>query len=88
MADVGALGPASLGREARRRAWWEGPAQPALPVLADLAPAPGSLPSLAQALAAVPEHRHPRGFKRYQPPYPLVPMLLLLVVGVLWGRRG
>lgn len=49
---------------------------------------PGSLPSLAQALAAVPEHRHPRGFKAAQPPYPLVPILLVLLVGLLCGHRG
>jgi DDE_Tnp_1-associated/Transposase DDE domain len=88
MTDATTPVPSSSKPDAQRRASWEGPAQPALPVLADLAPASGSLPSLAQALAAVPEHRHPRGFKAQQPPYPLVPMLLLLVVGVLCGRRG
>ena len=88
MTKAAAPVPASARCEAGRRAWWEDPPQPALPVLADLAPTMGSLPSLAQALAAVPEHRRPRGFKAHQPPYPLVPMLLLLVVGVLCGRRG
>ena len=48
----------------------------------------GSLPSVAEALATVPEHRHPRGYQAAAPPYPLVPMLLLLLVGVLCGRRG
>jgi DDE family transposase len=51
-------------------------------------PLPGSLPSLAAALAAVPEHRRPRGYNLDQPPYPLVPLLLLLVVGVLVRRAG
>lgn len=78
----------TAGSETRTGAWWEGPKQLVLPVIAEVAPAPGTLPSLAEALAAVPEHRHPRGFKAHQPPYPLVPMLLLLVVGVLGGRRG
>ncbi len=72
----------------RKSAWWEGPQQLVLPVVGEVAPGPGTLPSLAAALAAVPEHRRPRGFKAHQPPYPLVPMLLLLVVGVLCGRRG
>jgi len=49
---------------------------------------PGSLPSLLKALAAVPEHRRPRGYRKDEPPYPLVPMLLLLLVGTLCGRRG
>jgi len=49
---------------------------------------PGSLPSLQKALAAVPEHRRPRGYRKDEPPYPLVPMLLLLLVGTLCGRRG
>ena len=48
----------------------------------------GSLPSLAAALASVPEHRRPRGYRETEPPYPLVPLLLLLLVGVLCGRRG
>jgi DDE_Tnp_1-associated/Transposase DDE domain len=76
------------GSGTRTDAWWDSPKQLVLPVVAEVAPAPGSLPSLAAALAAVPEHRRPRGFKAHQPPYPLVPMLLLLVVGVLCGRRG
>ena len=67
---------------------WEGAKQLVLPDVERLTPAAGSLPSLAQALGAVPEHRHPRGFKAHQPPYPLVPMLLLLLIGVLSGRRG
>jgi hypothetical protein len=49
---------------------------------------PGSLPSLQKALAAVPEHRRPRGYRKDEPPYPLVPMLLLLLVGTLCGLRG
>jgi len=48
----------------------------------------GSLPSLAAALARVPEHRRPRGYRAAEPPYPLVPLLLLLLTGVLCGRRG
>jgi hypothetical protein len=78
----------TAGSETRTGAGWEGPKQLVLPVLAEVAPASGTLPSLGAALAAVPEHRHPRGFKAHQPPYPRVPMLLLLLVGVLCGRRG
>lgn len=59
-----------------------------LPLVADVPVAPGSLPSLAKALEAVPEHRRPRGFRKEDPPFPLVPALLLLIVGVLCGRRG
>lgn len=62
--------------------------QPALPLMEEVAVAPGSLPSLAKALEAVPEHRKPRGFRAEQPPVLLIPSLLLLVVGVLIGRRG
>ena len=51
-------------------------------------PAPGRLPSLAAALARVPEPRRPRGYRAAEPPYPLVPLLLLVLVGVLCGRRG
>lgn len=54
----------------------------------DIPTQPGSLPSLANALRAVPEHRKPRGYRKDEPPYPLVPMLLLLLVSVLCGRRG
>ena len=79
---------ATGGSGTRTGAWWDRPKQLVLPAVAEMAPTPGSLPSLAAALAAVPEHRRPRGFKAHQPPYPLVPMLLLLVVGVLCGRRG
>ena len=74
--------------ETRTGVRWAGFGQRVLPEVERLAPAAGSLPSLARALAAVPDHRRPRGFKRHQPPYPLVPMLLLLLVGVLSGRRG
>jgi DDE family transposase len=88
MTESAAGGMASGASGRRAGAWWESPQQLVLPVVAAVAPAPGSLPSLAAALAAVPEHRRPRGFKAHQPPYPLVPMLLLLVVGVLCGRRG
>jgi hypothetical protein len=52
------------------------------------APAPGSLPSLAKALEAVPEHRKPRAFRPEHPPVLLIPALLELIVGVLIGRRG
>jgi hypothetical protein len=69
-------------------AWQRGGPQLPLPEVAAGTVAPGSLPSLAAALAAVPEHRHPRGFKAHQPPYPLVPLLLLLLAGLLCGRRG
>lgn len=62
--------------------------QPVLPGVGEVPLAPGSLPSLAAALEAVPEHRQPRGFKAHQPPYPLVALLLLLVTGLLCGRRG
>jgi hypothetical protein len=48
----------------------------------------GSMPSLMAELGSVPEHRRPRGYKAQEPPYPLVPMLLLLILGVLCGRRG
>lgn len=78
--------PADPGGRTGR--WWHAPEQLELPGIAEIAPAAGTLPSLARALAAVPEHRRPRGFKAHQPPYPLVPMLLLLIVGVLCGRRG
>lgn len=71
-----------------RRAWQRASPQLPLPELAAVAIAPGSLPSLAAALAAVPEHRHPRGFKAHQPPYPLVSLLLVLLAGLLCGRRG
>lgn len=69
---------------------WSGsvPQQLPLPVMADVPVAPGSLPSLAKALEAVPEHRRPRGFRAEQPPVPLIPTLLLLLVSVLCGRRG
>ena len=59
-----------------------------LPIVSEVAIQPGSLPSLAKALEAVPEHRKPRGFKAHQPPVPLIPTLLLLMAGVLCGRRG
>lgn len=68
---------------------WTGAAiQPLLPTLGVVPLALGSLPSLAAALAAVPEHRRPRGYKADQPPYPLVPLVLVLLVGLLCGRRG
>jgi hypothetical protein len=56
--------------------------------MTEVATAPGSLPSLAKALEAVPDHRKPRGFRADQPPVLLIPSLLLLLVGVLIGRRG
>src|SRR5579883_708808 len=62
--------------------------QPALPLMDEVATAPGSLPSLAKALESVPDHRKPRGFRGDQPPVLLIPSLLLLIVGVLIGRRG
>jgi len=60
----------------------------AFPFMNEIPPQPGSLPSLAHALGAVPEHRQPRGYRKEAPPYPLVPMLLLLLIGVLCGRWG
>ncbi len=62
--------------------------QLALPMMSEVAIQLGSLPSLAKALEAVPEHRKPRGFKAHQPPVPLIPTLLLLIAAVLCGRRG
>ena len=62
--------------------------QMAFPFMNEIPPQPGSLPSLAHALGAVPEHRQPRGYRKEAPPYPLVPMLLLLLIGVLCGRWG
>lgn len=69
---------------------WAGalPQQPALPFMSEVAVQLGSLPSLAKALEAVPEHRKPRGFKAHQPPVPLIPTLLLLIAAVMCGRRG
>lgn len=60
----------------------------ALPQMDEGPIAAGSLPSLAKALESVPEHRKPRGFRAEQPPVLLIPTLLLLIVGVLIGRRG
>ncbi len=62
--------------------------QLSLPIASEVAIEPGSLPSLAKALEAVPEHRKPRGFRAEQPPVPLIPTLLLLIVAVMCGRRG
>ena len=62
--------------------------QPALSLMGEVATAPGSLPSLAKALEAVSEHRKPRGFRADQPPVLLIPSLLLLIIGVVIGRRG
>ena len=64
------------------------PQQLALPILSELAIPSGSLPSLAKALEAVPEHRKPRGFRAEQPPVPLIPTLLLLIAAVMCGRGG
>jgi hypothetical protein len=86
--DEGTVAPASfcLGQALK----WGGsvPLQPTLPTLDEVAALPGSLPSLAKALEVVPEHRRPRGFKAHQPPVPLIPALLFLLVAVLCGRRG
>ena len=71
-----------------RRSWSGAVRQPVLPGVGEVPLAAGSLPSLAVVLGAVPEHRHPRGFKAHQPPYPLVPLLLLMLAGLLCGRRG
>ncbi len=69
---------------------WVGALSPqlALPFMAEVAVQAGSLSSLAKALAGVPEHRKPRGFKAHQPPVPLIPTLLLLIMAVMCGRRG
>lgn len=78
-----------MGKHRRKTPPWTwAVAQPVLPEVGQVPPVAGSLPSLAQALAAVPEHRHPRGFQAAQPPYPLVPLLLVLLMGLLCGRRG
>ena len=84
----GTVGPASFSL-GQALAWGGSvPLQPALPLMDEVAVAPGSLPSLAQALEKVPEHRRPRGFKAHQPPVPLIPTLLLLLVALLCGRGG
>jgi hypothetical protein len=62
--------------------------QLAFPFWSEMAPEPGSLPSLQKALDVVPEHRRPRGYRKDEPPYPLIPMLLLLLIATLCGRRG
>lgn len=62
--------------------------QKAFPFMNEIPTQLGSLPSLTNALRTVPEHRKPRGYRKDEPPYPLVPMLLLLLVSVLCGRRG
>jgi len=62
-----------------------------LPFMSEVDTQPGSLPSLAKALEAVPEHRKPRGFKAHPAsggPVLLIPTLLLLIAAVLCGRRG
>lgn len=80
--------PGFLKRLPRRV--WRGPnpSQLGLFALEGVAPVAGSLPSLAVALAAVPEHRRPFGYQPEHPPYPLVPMLFLLLIGVLVRREG
>jgi len=82
------VAPASLSME--QALIWSGsvPLQPPLPLMAEVAVAPGSLPSLAQVLERVPEHRRPRGYRADQPPVPLIPTLLLLLLGVLCGHLG
>lgn len=63
--------------------------QPPLPTMEQyVAPVPGSLPSLAKALEAVPEYRKPVAFRPEHPPVLLIPALLELIVGVLIGRGG
>ena len=86
--SAAAVAPASL--VLGKALSWSGSValQPALPLMDEVATAPGSLPSLAKALESVPDHRKPRGFRGYQPPVLLIPSLLLLIVGVLIGRRG
>lgn len=44
--------------------------------------------SLAAALAAVPDPRHPRGWRREYAPVPLVALLQATVAAVLCGARG
>jgi len=62
--------------------------QLAFPFWGEMVPVSGSLPSLRNALAVVPEHRRPRGFRKDDPPYPLIPMVLVLLIATLCGRRG
>jgi hypothetical protein len=59
-----------------------------LPIVSEVAIQAGSLPSLAKVLEMVLEHRRPRGFRADQPPEPLIPSLVLLIVGAMCGRRG
>ena len=86
--SAAAVAPASL--VLGKALSWSGSValQPALPLMDEVATAPGSLPSLAKALETVPDHRKPRGFRADQPPVLLISSLLLLIVGVLIGRRG
>ena len=49
---------------------------------------PGPPGSLAQALAAVPEPRHPNGWRPDRPPLPLVGVLQLAVAAMLCGCRS
>ena len=86
--SAGVVPPASL--VLGKALSWSGSValQPALPLMDEVAAAPGSLPSLGKALETVPDHRKPRGFRADQPPVLLIPSLLLLIVGVLIGRRG
>lgn len=84
-------GEPSTGHPARGGPRWSGASakQPALPTMEQLVePARGSLPSLAKALEAVPEHRKPVAYRQEHPPVLLIPTLLQLIVGVLIGRRG
>ena len=75
-------------RRRERHPWQGGVRQRVLPVVGEVPLAAGSVPSLVVALEAVPEHRQPRGYKAHQPPYPLVSLLLLVLAGLLCGRRG
>ena len=49
---------------------------------------PGPPGSLAEALAAVPDPRHPYGWRPDRPPLPLVGVLQLAVAAMLCGCRS